>query len=152
MQNQSANNKRIAKNTLMLYVRTLFVMVISLYTSRVVLQVLGVEDYGVYQVVGGLVAMFSVISSSLSSAISRFITFEIGRGDMDRLKRIFSTSIIIQLCLCVIVALAVEIGGLWFMHTEMQISSSSQLLPITILKRISSIHQLSRGSSRLCLK
>ena len=72
---QSANNKRIAKNTLMLYVRTLFVMVISLYTSRVVLQVLGVEDYGVYQVVGGLVAMFSVISSSLSSAISRFITF-----------------------------------------------------------------------------
>ena len=105
----------------MLYIRTLFVMVISLYTSRVVLQVLGVEDYGVYQVVGGLVAMFSVISSSLSSAISRFITFEIGRGDMERLKRIFSTSIIIQLCLCVIVALAVEIGGLWFMHTEMQI-------------------------------
>ncbi len=105
----------------MLYVRTLFVMVISLYTSRVVLQVLGVEDYGVYQVVGGLVAMFSVISSSLSSAISRFITFEIGRGDVERLKRIFSTSIIIQLCLCVIVALAVEIGGLWFMHTEMQI-------------------------------
>lgn len=121
MSNQSANNKRIAKNTLMLYVRTLFVMVISLYTSRVVLQVLGVEDYGVYQVVGGLVAMFSVISSSLSSAISRFITFEIGRGDVERLKRIFSTSIIIQLCLCVIVALAVEIGGLWFMHTEMQI-------------------------------
>lgn len=117
----SENNKRIAKNTLMLYIRTLFVMVISLYTSRVVLQVLGVEDYGVYQVVGGLVAMFSVISSSLSSAISRFITFEIGRGDMERLKRIFSTSIIIQLCLCVIVALAVEIGGLWFMHTEMQI-------------------------------
>lgn len=117
----SENNKRIARNTLMLYIRTLFVMVISLYTSRVVLQVLGVEDYGVYQVVGGLVAMFSVISSSLSSAISRFITFEIGRGDMERLKRIFSTSIIIQLCLCVIVALAVEIGGLWFMHTEMQI-------------------------------
>ena len=121
MSNQSVNNKRIAKNTISLYIRTLFVMVISLYTSRVVLQVLGVEDYGVYQVVGGLVAMFSVISSSLSSAISRFITFEIGRGDMDRLKRIFSTSIIIQLCLCVIVALAVEIGGLWFMHTEMQI-------------------------------
>lgn len=121
MSSSQINNKRIAKNTILLYIRTLFVMVISLYTSRVVLQVLGVEDYGVYQVVGGLVAMFSVISSSLSSAISRFITFEIGRGDMERLKRIFSTSIIIQLCLCVIVALAVEIGGLWFMHTEMQI-------------------------------
>lgn len=120
MSNQS-DNKRIAKNTLMLYIRTLFVMVISLYTSRVILQVLGVEDYGVYQVVGGLVAMFSVISSSLSSAISRFITFEIGRGDMERLKRVFSTSIIIQLCLCVIIASAVEIVGLWFMHTKMQI-------------------------------
>ena len=105
----------------MLYIRALFVMVISLYTSRVVLQVLGVENYGVYQVVGGLVAMFSVISSSLSAAISRFITFEIGRGDMERLKRIFSTSIIIQLCISLIVVVAVEIIGLWFMHSKMQI-------------------------------
>ena len=67
-----SNNKRIAKNTMLLYIRTFLVMLISLYTSRVVLQVLGVEDYGVYQVVGGMVAMFAVISQSLSSAISRF--------------------------------------------------------------------------------
>lgn len=121
MNKSSINNKLIAKNTAFLYLRTLFVMVISLYTSRVVLQVLGVEDYGVYQVVGGLVAMFSVISSSLSSAISRFITFEIGTGDDEKLKRIFATSIIIQVCISAIVILLAEIVGLWFLHTKMQI-------------------------------
>ena len=118
------NNKRIAKNTLFLYLRTLLVMVISLYTSRVVLQVLGVENYGVYQVVGGLVAMFSVISSSLSSAISRFITFEIGTGNKEKLKRIFSTSIIIQACISAIVIILMEVIGLWFLHSKMQIPES----------------------------
>lgn len=115
------DNKRIAKNTIFLYMRTLFVMVISLYTSRVILSVLGVEDYGVYQVVGGLVAMFSVISSSLSSAISRFITFEIGTGNKEKLKRIFATSVIIQICISAIVIIVAEIIGLWFLHTKMQI-------------------------------
>ena len=71
MANGTANNKRIAKNTLLLYVRTLFIMLVSLYTSRVVLNTLGVSDYGIYNVVGGVVAMFSVISSSLSKNISR---------------------------------------------------------------------------------
>lgn len=117
----SVNNKRIAKNTFVLYLRTMFVMVVSLYTSRVVLQVLGVEDYGVYQVVGGLVSMFSIISTSLSGAVSRFITFEIGRGRKDRLERIFASSLLIQIGLCVVVVLAVEIIGLWFLHNEMQI-------------------------------
>ena len=70
-------------------------MLISLYTSRIILKVLGVEDYGIYQVVGGLVSMFSIISASLSASISRFITFEIGTGNIERLRRIFSTSIII---------------------------------------------------------
>ena len=75
-------NKRIAQNTLLLYFRMLFMMVISLYTSRVILQVLGVEDYGIYSVVGGLVSMFSLISNSLSNCIGRFIAFEIGRNDV----------------------------------------------------------------------
>ena len=121
MSSSQINNKRIAKNTILLYIRTMFVMVISLYTSRVILQVLGVEDYGIYQVVGGLVAMFSVISSSLSSAISRFITFEIGSGNKEKLKRVFATSVIIQLCISVIVIIIAEIVGLWFMHEKMQI-------------------------------
>ena len=73
MSNQSANNKRIAKNTLMLYVRMLFTMAVSLFTSRVILNTLGVEDYGIQNVVGGVVAMFSVLSGSMSSFISRFI-------------------------------------------------------------------------------
>ncbi len=118
---QSANNKRIAKNTIVLYIRTLFVMFISLYTSRVILEALGVEDYGVYQVVGGVVAMFSVISSSLSSAISRFLTFEIGHGDIRRLKKIFSTSITIQLVIATVIFILSEVIGIWFMETKMQI-------------------------------
>ena len=73
--NSQSNNRRIAKNTVLLYFRTLFIMMITLYTSRVILNQLGVEDYGIYNVVGGVVAMFSVISAALSSAISRFITF-----------------------------------------------------------------------------
>lgn len=83
MTDTSQNNKRIAKNTLLLYVRMLFMMAVSLYTSRVVLHTLGVEDFGIYNVVGGVVAMFSVISGSLSAAISRFITYELGKGDKE---------------------------------------------------------------------
>ena len=93
----SANNRRIAKNTLLLYVRTLFILLVTLYTSRVVLNTLGVTDYGIYNVVGGVVTMFSVISSSLSSSISRFITYELGHGDFERLKRRFSPSVNIQI-------------------------------------------------------
>ena len=96
MTSHAENTKRIAKNTLMLYVRMLFSMLVSLYTSRVVLNTLGVEDYGIYNVVGGFVAMFSLISGSLSASVSRFLTFELGRGDMDRLKEIFSTSLMIH--------------------------------------------------------
>ena len=88
----SENTKRIAKNTLVLYVRMLFSMLVSLYTSRVILNTLGVEDYGIQNVVGGFVGMFSLISSSLSSATGRFLTFELGRGDKERLKLVFSTS------------------------------------------------------------
>ena len=99
----SNNNKRIAKNTLLLYFRMLFMMVVSLYTSRVILNVLGVEDFGIYNVVGGVVAMFSVISGSLSAAISRFITYELGKGDQSKLNKIFSASGTIQLLLSLII-------------------------------------------------
>ncbi len=121
MQNTSANNKRIAKNTLLLYVRTLFIMLITLYTSRVVLNTLGVTDYGIYNVVGGVVAMFSVISGSLSSSISRFITYEIGHGDFDKLKRIFSTSVNIQIGISLVILVLAEIFGVWFLNTKMNI-------------------------------
>lgn len=84
---KTENNKRIAKNTLLLYFRMIFLMLISLYTSRVVLNALGVEDFGIYNVVGGIVTMFSILSSSLSAAISRFITYELGTGNLEKLKK-----------------------------------------------------------------
>ena len=117
----SNNNKRIAKNTLLLYVRMLFLMVVSLFTSRVILNTLGVEDFGIYNVVGGIVAMFTIISGSLTSAISRFLTFELGKGDKDKLKTIFSTSVNIQLGLSAIIILIGEIVGIWFLNSQMNI-------------------------------
>lgn len=121
MDAHAENTKRIAKNTLMLYVRMLFGMLVSLYTSRVVLQALGVEDYGIYNVVGGVVAMFSIISNSLSSSVSRFLTFELGKGNMEGLKRVFSTSLTIQVVLAVMIVLLSETIGLWFLNTHMTI-------------------------------
>lgn len=124
MDSHSENTRRIAKNTLMLYVRMLFCMLVSLYTSRVVLQALGVEDYGIYNVVGGFVAMFSMISSSLSSSASRFLTFELGKGNIEALKRIFSTSLSIHVVLSVIIVLLAETVGVWFLNTHMTISET----------------------------
>ena len=113
-------NKRIAKNTLLLYIRTFFVMLISIYTSRVILDVLGVDDYGVYQVVGGMVALFSVITNVLSASISRFITYEIGSGNKTRLLQVFSTSKVVQLLIAIIVFASTMPLGLWFLNSQMQ--------------------------------
>ena len=121
MQDTSANNKRIAKNTLLLYFRTIIIMLVSLYTSRVILNVLGVEDYGIYNVVGGFVAMFSMISGALSASISRFLTFELGRGDKKRLNQVFSMSVNIQVAIVLIILLlGVSLGG-WFLNEKMNI-------------------------------
>lgn len=124
MQNSSQNNKRIAKNTLLLYFRMLFIMVISLFTSRVNLQSLGVEDYGIYNVVGGVVAMFSVFSGSLAAAISRFITYELGKNDEKRIQKVFSTSVTIQIGLAVIIIIIAEVVGVWFLNNKMVIPPS----------------------------
>lgn len=121
MMNQSENNRRIAKNTLMLYVRMLFGMLVSLYTSRLVLQALGVEDFGIYNVVGGVVAMFSLISGALSHAAGRFLTFELGRGNMNGLKRYFSTSLLIHIALAFIILIVSETVGIWFLNNRMVI-------------------------------
>ena len=116
-----SNNKRIAKNTLLLYFRMLFMMAVSLYTSRVVLNALGVEDFGIYNVVGGVVAMFSMLSGSLSSAITRFITYELGTGNRENLKKIFSSSVTIQIGLAVLIVLLAEAIGVWFLNMKMNI-------------------------------
>lgn len=122
MSSTSENNKRIAKNTLLLYFRMMLTIVVSLYTSRVILKALGVEDYGIYNVVGGVVAMFNILSGSLSSAISRFITFELGKNDLEKLKRVFSSSVTIQIILAVVIAIIAEIAGIWFINEKMNIA------------------------------
>mgnify|MGYP006988848411 CR=1 FL=1 len=121
MPENSSSNKRIAQNTILLYMRMIFLMIVGLYTSRVVLRELGVDDYGIYNVVGGVVAMFSLLSGSMTTAISRFITFELGRGDKAKLTSIFSSSITVQLILSGIILLIAETVGLWFLNNKMVI-------------------------------
>ena len=121
MPETTSSSSRIAKNTLLLYFRMLLTMGVSLYTSRVILNALGVEDYGIYNVVGGVVAMFGILSGSLSAAISRFITFELGKGDLDKLKKIFCTSVNIQVILIAIITILMETIGIWFLNNKMVI-------------------------------
>ena len=115
------SNKRIAKNTIFLYIRSAFTLFISLFTSRITLQALGVENYGIQSAVGGVIAMFSIISGSLSSSISRFITFELGHGDDKKLNKIFSTSLNIQLLIGIIIVIFGETIGVWFLNSRMNI-------------------------------
>lgn len=120
MSNQTSdNNKRIAKNTLLLYVRMLFMMVIGLYTSRVILDKLGEVDFGIYNVVGGFVTMFAVISGAMTSATQRFLSFEIGKGKEGNVKGILSTMVYIHLFLALIILFLGEVVGAWFLNTHM---------------------------------
>lgn len=123
MSKTNTNSKRLVKNIMLLYIRMLFTMVVTLYTSRIVLDTLGVDNYGIYNVVGGFVAMFSVISGSLTSAISRFITYELGHGNKEKLKRIFSTSVSIQIIIAITIFIIAESIGIWFLNYKMNIPS-----------------------------
>lgn len=119
MSDTSANNKRIAKNTLVLYVRMLFLLAINLYTSRLVLATLGITDYGIYNVVGGFVALFTMVSGTMATATQRFLSFEIGKGTQENITRLFSTSIMIHLILGGIIIVIAETIGLWFLNSKM---------------------------------
>ncbi len=119
--NMDDNKKRIAKNTLFLYLRTLISTLVGLYTSRVVLNTLGVEDYGVFGLVGGCVAMFTFLNSSMAGATSRFLTFELGRGNFERLRNTFSSAIMVHIFLGVVIALLSETIGMWFLVNKLVI-------------------------------
>lgn len=106
---------------MLLYVRMLFMMAVSLFTSRVVLNTLGVEDYGIYNVVGGVVAMFGFINGSMSSATQRYITFALGKGDMRNLQKVFSTALQIHVLIAAVIVVLGETVGLWFLYSQMQI-------------------------------
>ena len=122
--NESSNyekNKRIAGNTVFLFIRMLLLMFIGLFTSRIILSALGQHDYGVFNAVGGVVAFCAVLTGSVSNAITRFLTYSLGEGDPDKTHRVFSASVIIQLLMCVVVGLIMETAGLWWLNSHMSI-------------------------------
>lgn len=127
MSDISANNKRIAKNTIALYFRTFITMIVGLYTGRVMLHALGVDNYGINNVVGSIVAMSSLITATMSAAISRYITYALGKGDKDQLKTLFSTSVNAQIVMSIIAIVVLEIGGLWFLNTVAQIPQGREM-------------------------
>lgn len=115
----SESNKRIARNTFFLYIRMGVVMLIALYTTRVVLQVLGNEDYGVYNVVCGFVAMFSIFNTCFSTSINRFYNFEIGKKTENGVRSVYNSAVLIQIILAVAIVLLVEIVGSWYIGNKM---------------------------------
>lgn len=115
------NNKRVAKNTLFLYFRMILIMLVTLYTSRVVLSELGIKDYGIYNVVGGVVMMFSFLNNCMTSSTQRFITFELGKGDIQKLKDVFAASLNIHIMIALTVVVVAETIGLWFVNEKLVI-------------------------------
>lgn len=116
----SENNKRIAKNTLFLYLRMLLIMGVTLYTSRVVLRVLGVEDFGIYNVVGGIVVLFTFVNNAMVTSTQRFLNYELGRRDPEATQRVFSASVTIHLGIALLTFVLAETVGLWFLERYIQ--------------------------------
>ena len=127
MSDNSQNNKKIAKNTLMLYIRMLLIMVVNLYTSRVILKALGVEDFGLYNVVGGIVVLFTFINNAMVSSTQRFLNFEIGRNNYDEAQKVFSASLNIHFIIAFIILLLAETIGLWFLNKYIQIPAGREV-------------------------
>ena len=147
-----SSNRRIAKNALALYARMLLTMLVGFYTSRVVLNVLGVSDYGIYGVVGGVVAMLGFLNASMSGATSRFLTFELGRGDQQRLARTFSSALIIHVGIALVVLVLSETVGLWFMLHKLVIppermGAAQWVYQLSILSAMLSITQAPYNAS-----
>lgn len=117
----ASNDKRIAKNTILLYMRMFVMMAVGLFTSRVILDALGASDYGIYNVVGGLVTMFSVLTGAMSVATSRFLTFALGVGDKEQLRKTFVTAVNIHLLIAVAMIVIAEVVGIWFLNHKLNI-------------------------------
>ena len=146
------NNKRIAKNTLMLYIRMLFGMIVAFYTSRVILSVLGVVDFGINNVVSGVAVMFSFLNSSLSGATSRFLTFELGKNNINKLKQTFSAAFTIHVILALIIFVLCETIGLWLLEYKLVIPEERMfaariLYQLSIVSTLLNITQVPFGAS-----
>ena len=120
----NTQKKRLAKNTLILYIRTILILAISLYTSRVVLQVLGIKDYGIYNIVGGFVSLFAVVSQTMVASTQRFLTYELGKSDENHSREVFSTAMTIHIVLGVFLILLFETLGLWFLNNKLNIETN----------------------------
>lgn len=118
----NSDNKRIAKNTLLLYVRQIVTLCFSLYTSRLTLQVLGASDFGIYAAVGGITALLSILTTSMSTSTQRFITYELGTGNSERLNAVFNTSVQIHVCLALLLILLAETAGVWYINNYLVIA------------------------------
>ena len=116
-----SSTKRIAKNTLMLYFRQILILLVSLYTVRVVLNTLGAEDYGIYNVVAGVVTMFSFLSGAMATASQRYFAFEMGRGNEEGLQKVFSVTMTIYVLLALVIVVLAETVGLWFVYNKLVI-------------------------------
>lgn len=141
------SKQKISKNAILLYFRTLISMVIALYTSRVVLQALGVHDFGIYSLVGGFVALFAMLNNSMSGATSRFLTYEIGAGNFEKLKKTFSSSLIIHFIIAGVVLLLAETVGLWYVNNKLviapeRLSAANWVYQFSILASLLSITQI----------
>jgi len=140
-------NKRIAKNTLYLYLRMMFSMAVSFYTSRVVLATLGVEDYGIYNVVGGVIGMFSFLRASMGTAASRFLTFALGKEDREEFQKTFSAALTIHILIALFIFVLAETAGLWFLENKLVIASERMhaariVYQLSILSTMASIIQV----------
>lgn len=125
-------NKRIAKNTILLYFRMMFIMGVTLFTSRIILKVLGVEDFGIYNVIGGVVALFSLVSGALSASTSRFLTYALGQNDLIRLRKLFNASLLLHVSFAVILFIVSETIGLWFLQNKMQIPENRMIASLYV--------------------
>lgn len=148
------NNKRIAKNTILLYIRMGMSLLVSLYTSRVILNTLGIDDFGIYNVVGGIVAMVGFLNASMSGATSRFLTFELGKGDFQRLKDTFSSAFIIHVGIALLVFIFAETIGLWFLYNKLVIpegrmAAAAFVYQISIFTMVLEITQVPYSASIL---
>lgn len=144
MNETQSDNKRVAKNTILLYGRMILLLAVSLFTSRVVLSALGFEDYGIYNVVGGVVTMFSFINMALTNSTSRFITFSLGKGNLDDSRQVFNACLIVHIVIALIIILLSETIGLWFIFNKMvipecRIYSASWVYQFSVIACVASI-------------
>ena len=147
-----SSNKRIAQNTIFLYFRMMFTMVVSLFTSRIILQKLGVDDYGIYQAVGGIVGFLSFVNGALATGSSRFLTFALGENNIEKLKRTFTTTLNVHIILAFFVVVIAETIGLWFLYNKMVIaperfSAATYVYHLSILTAVFTLTQVPYNAS-----